>query len=385
MSSPSLAPRYFYTFSIGYATSLILDPSGNLLPYLSMGMILYGLACGLKSADGGQFSSIIVIIVCIFPIAALNCLVSTNPTDSVLKWFLWLAVLMGMSLMALRCGAKLDEQLAKNIAPAFFIIWAILALKGNALADSAKEKATSLHLSAFYANLVIASGMFLPKKFWRVVIVSIAIVGALTSGSRAAFLFLPLVFIPSVIYYYRVRISSLTLVALIVGGLYFILQNETLQSVTFGRKGEEITNMNALELAQKSAGGREVLREIGIDYIKKQPWGYGYGQSIDVVLDGKSMGNNLHNGYLNVATQMGLHVILVYLGFFIWLIYKLFNDQRVSRLSRFFTLSIITCVLLRAVSESFSLFDLGHPASFLCLFLISLFIIRSTNPRKQFI
>lgn len=385
MSSPSLAPRYFYTFSIGYATSLILDPSGNLLPYLSMGMILYGLACGLKSADGGQFSSIIVIIVCIFPIAALNCLVSTNPTDSVLKWFLWLAVLMGMSLMALRCGAKLDEQLAKNIAPAFFIIWAILALKGNALADSAKEKATSLHLSAFYANLVIASGMFLPKKFWRVVIVSIAIVGALTSGSRAAFLFLPLVFIPSVIYYYRVRISSLTLVALIVGGLYFILQNETLQSVTFGRKGEEITNMNALELAERSAGGREVLREIGFDYIKKQPWGYGYGQSIDVVLDGKSMGNNLHNGYLNVATQMGLHVILVYLGFFIWLIYKLFNDQRVSRLSRFFTLSIITCVLLRAVSESFSLFDLGHPASFLCLFLISLFIIRSTNPRKQFI
>jgi hypothetical protein len=350
-----------------------------------MGMILYGLACGLKSADGGQFSSIIVIIVCIFPIAALNCLVSTNPTDSVLKWFLWLAVLMGMSLMALRCGAKLDEQLAKNIAPAFFIIWAILALKGNALADSAKEKATSLHLSAFYANLVIASGMFLPKKFWRVVIVSIAIVGALTSGSRAAFLFLPLVFIPSVIYYYRVRISSLTLVALIVGGLYFILQNETLQSVTFGRKGEEITNMNALELAERSAGGREVLREIGFDYIKKQPWGYGYGQSIDVVLDGKSMGNNLHNGYLNVATQMGLHVILVYLGFFIWLIYKLFNDQRVSRLSRFFTLSIITCVLLRAVSESFSLFDLGHPASFLCLFLISLFIIRSTNPRKQFI
>jgi len=385
MSSPSLAPRYFYTFAIGYATSLILDPSGNLLPYLSMGMILYGLASGFKSADGRPFTGVVILVIAILPIAALNCLVSTNSTDSTLKWLLWFAALIGMALLAFRSGEKLDEQLAKNIAPAFFIIWAVLALKGNAIADSAKEKATSLHLSAFYANLVIASGMFLPKKFWRVVIVSIAIVGALTSGSRAAFLFLPLVFIPSVIYHYRVRISSLTLVALIVGGLYFILQNETLQSITFGRKGEEITNMNALELAERSAGGREVLREIGLDYIKKQPWGYGYGQSIDVVLDGKSMGNNLHNGYLNVATQMGLHVILVYLGFFIWLIYKLFSDQRVSRLSRFFTLSIITCVLLRAVSESFSLFDLGHPASFLCLFLISLFIIRSTNPRKQFI
>lgn len=385
MSSPSLAPRYFYTFAIGYASSLLIDPSGNLLPYLSMGMILYGLVNGFTSAAGKQFTGLVLLVVAILPVAALNCLVSSNPTDTTLKWLLWLAALIGMALLAFRSGEKLDEQLAKNIAPAFFIIWAVLALRGNAIADSAKEKATSLHLSAFYANLVIASGMFLPKKFWRVVIVSIATVGALTSGSRAAFLFLPLVFIPSVIYYYRVRISSLTLVALIVGGLYYIFQNETLQSITFGRKGEEITNMNALELAERSAGGREVLREMGLDYIKNQPWGYGYGQSIDVVLDGKSMGNNLHNGYLNVATQMGLHVILVYLGFFIWLIYKLFSDQRVSRLSRFFTLSIITCVLLRAVSESFSLFDLGHPASFLCLFLISLFIIRSTNPRKQFI
>jgi O-antigen ligase len=163
------------------------------------------------------------------------------------------------------------------------------------------------------------------------------------------------------------------------------MSNDTLLSMTFGRKGEDITNMNSIELAEKSAGGRGALREIGMDYIKKQPWGYGYGQSIEIVLEGKSMGNNLHNGYLNVATQMGLHVFLIYFCFLIWLIYKLFTDQRVSRLSRFFTLSILTCVSLRAVSESFSLFDLGHPASFLCIFLISVFIIRSNNPRKQFV
>lgn len=385
MSSPSLAPRYFYTFTIGYASSLLIDPSGNLLPYLSMGMILYGLVNGFISAAGKQFTGIVILVIAILPVAALNCLVSSNPTDTTLKWMLWLAVLVGMFLMALRCGAKLDEQLAKNIAPAFFIIWAILALRGNTIATDAKEKATALHLSAFYANLVIASGMFIPHKFWRVVVVSLAAVGAVTSGSRAAFLFLPLVFAPGLIYYYRIRISSLVLLALLAGGLVFILDNEALQAMTFGRKGAEMTNMNALELAQKSAGGREALREIGVDYIKKQPWGYGYGQSIDIVLEGKSMGSNLHNGYLNVATQMGLHVLVVYLGFFIWLIYKLFSDQRVSRLSRFFTLSILSCVSLRAVSESFSLFDLGHPASFLCLFLISLFIIRSNNPHKQFV
>jgi len=349
-----------------------------------MGMILYGLANGFTSAAGKQFTGLVILVVAILPVAALNCLVSSNPTDTTLKWILWLAVLVGMFLMALRCGAKLDEQLAKNTAPAFFIIWLILALRGNVIADNMKEKTTALHLSAFYANLVIASGMFIPHKFWRVVVVSIAAVGAVTSGSRAAFLFLPLVFAPGLIYYYRIRISSLVPIALLVGFLFFVMENESLQALTFGRKGAEITNFNALELAQKSAGGREALREIGIDYIKKQPWGYGYGQSIDIVLEGKSVGSNLHNGYLNVATQMGLHVLLVYLGFLIWLIFKLLSDQRVSRLSRFFTLSILTCVSLRAVSESFSLFDLGHPASFLCIFLISVFVIRTNNPRKQF-
>jgi hypothetical protein len=350
-----------------------------------MFMILYGLVVGFRSAAGKQFTPTVLLVIAILPVAALNCLISSNPTDTTLKWLLWLATLTGMTLMALRCGAKLDEQLAKNIAPAFFIIWFVLALRGNAIADSAKEKATALHLSAFYANLVIASGMFIPRKSWRVVIVSIAAVGAVTSGSRAAFLFLPLVFAPGLIYYYRVKISSLAFIALIVGGLFFIISNDTLQSMTFGRKGEDITNMNSIELAEKSAGGREALREIGFDYIKQQPWGYGYGQSIEINLEGKNMGNNLHNGYLNIATQMGLHVLLVYLGFLIWLIYKLFSDQRVSRLSRFFTLSVISCVMLRAISESFSLFDLGHPASFLCLFLISLFIIRSNSPHKQFV
>lgn len=384
MNQSSLAPRYFYTFTIGYAASLLLDPSGNLLPYISMCMILYGLLVGFRSAAGQSITAVILFVICILPLAALNCLISTNASDTTLKWILWFGAVIGMALMAFRCGAKLDDRLIKHTAPAFFIVWAVLALKGNATADSAKEKATSLHLSAFYANLVIATGMFIPKKFWRVIVVSIAVVGALTSGSRAAFLFLPLVFTPGLIYYYRVRFSSVALIGLIVIGLGFVMSNETLQSMTFGRKGEDVTNLDAMELAERSAGGRETLREIGMDYMRQRPWGYGYGQSFDVVLEGKSMGNNLHNGYLNVATQMGLHVFLIYIGFFIWLIFKLFSDEKVSRISRFFTLSIISCVLLRAVSESFSLFDLGHPASFLCMFLITLFIIRSNNPHKQF-
>jgi hypothetical protein len=385
MNSQSLAPKYFQIFAIGYGVSLIIDPSGNLLPYFSMFMIMYGLVAGFNSAAGKQFTPMVILVVAILPLAAFNCLISSDPTASTLKWFLWLMALLGMTLMSLRCKAKLDEQMVKKIGPAFLIIWFVLAIKGNVVADSGRDKAASLHLSAFYANLVIATGMFIPQKFWRVVIVSIAVVGTLTSGSRASFLFLPLVFIPSLIYYYRVRASSLVLVTVIVGALLLIMNNETLQSLTFGRKGGDNLNFDSLELAQKSAGGRAALREIGVDYVMKQPFGYGYGQSIDISLEGKSMGNNLHNGYLNVATQMGVHVFLIYISLFIWLIYKLTTDQRVSRISRFFTLSVVTCVSLRAVSESFSLFDLGHPASFLTIFLISVFIIRLRNPHKQFV
>jgi len=384
MNKPNLAPRFLYTFCIGYAGSLILDPGGNLLPYLSMGMIILGVIYGMNSASGKSYASIILVIALIFPLAALNSIVSTNAADSSLKWLLWMATLFGMFTMAQRAGSSVDEALCKNTAPAFFIIWVFMAIKGNVLAESIKERTFTLHLSAFYANLLICSGLFMPKKFYRIIFVLLGLVGALTSGSRAAFIFLPLVFIPGVVYYYRVKFSSIAMVSMVVGALFFILQNQTLNALTFGRKGEEITNIDSMELAERSAGGRAELRQMGVDYIKDKPWGYGYGQSIDVVLDGKSLGNNLHNGYLNVATQMGLHIFLIYISFIGWVYHKLMTNERISRRSRYFTLSILTCAFLRAISESFSLFDLGHPAAFFCIFLISLLITRNQNPQRQF-
>lgn len=384
MSQPSLAPRFLYTFCIGYAGSLILDPGGNLLPYLSMGMIILGVIYGMSSAPGKSYASIILVIALIFPLAALNSIISTNPSDTSLKWLLWLATIFAMFAMAQRAGSSVDEALCKNTAPAFFVIWVFLAIKGNVIADSLKERAFTLHLSAFYANLLICSGLFVPKKFYRFIFVIFGLVGALTSGSRAAFLFLPLVFIPGIVYYYRVKFSSIAIVSMVVGALFFILQNQTLNALTFGRKGEEITNIDSIELAEKSAGGRAELRQQGLDYILQKPWGYGYGQSIEVILDGKSLGNNLHNGYLNVATQMGLHIFLIYVSLIGWVYYTLMTNERISRRSRFFTISILTCVLLRAISESFSLFDLGHPAAFFCIFLISLLVTRNQNPQRQY-
>lgn len=382
MNKPSLAPRFLFIFCVAYALNLIFDPGGSLLPFLSMGMIGLGLILGLNSAAGKSYTGIIIVITLIIPLAAINSIISTNPTDTSLKWALWLAALFGMFLMAQRSGPSVDDDLCKKTAVSFFIIWLFLVIKGNALAETSKDVTKSLHLSAFYANLLISSALFLPNKFLRIVFVLIGVAGALTSGSRAAFLFLPLVFLPGFAYYYRAKISSIFMVGVLVVALYFILQNETLNALTFGRKGAEITNLDSIELAQKSGSGRAELREIGIDYIKRKPFGYGYGQSFEIILDGKSLGNNLHNGYLNVATQMGVHVFLLYMTFLFWLYYQLVNNEKISRRFRFFTLSILTCVFLRAVSESFSLFDLGHPAAFFSIFLISLFVTRLRSHRS---
>jgi hypothetical protein len=381
MNKASLAPRFLYIFCIGYALTLILNAT-SFLPYLSMGMIGLGLIFGLNSAIGKSLAGIFLFITLIIPLAAINSLISTNPTDTSFKWALWLAALLGMFLMAQRSGPSVDEDLCKNTAFGFFIIWLILVIKGNIMAETTKETTKSLHLSAFYANLLISSALFLPNKFLRVIFVTIGVAGALTSGSRAAFIFIPVVFLPGIAYYYKAKISNIILILLLSAGLYFILQNETLNAFTFGRKGSEITSLNSMELAQKSGSGRADLRDVGLDYIKQKPFGYGYGQSLEVFMGGKSLGNNFHNGYLNVATQMGVHIFLFYLTFLFWIYYQLATNERVSRRFRFFTLSILTCVFLRAISESFSLFDLGHPAAFFSIFLISLFVTRLRSLRQ---
>jgi hypothetical protein len=381
MNKTSLAPRFLNIFCIGYALNLILDPGGSLIPYLSMAMIGLGVIFGLNSAAGKSYAGIILLITLIFPLAAINSIISSNPTDTSLKWLLWLAALFGMFLMAQRSGPLVDEELCKKTAFGFFIVWLLLAIKGNALSETTKEMSKSLHLSAFYANLLISVALFLPNKFLRIIFVLIGMAGALTSGSRAAFLFLPLVFLPGFAYYYKGKISTIITVGLLTVGLYFVLQNETLNAFTFGRKGSEITSLNSMELAQKSGSGRAALRDIGIDYIKQRPFGYGYGQSLEVFMEGKSLGNNFHNGYINVATQMGVHIFLLYITFLFWIYYQLAYNERISRRFRFFTMSVLTCVFLRAVSESFSLFDLGHPAAFFSIFLISLLVTRVRNLR----
>jgi len=383
MNKPSLAPRFLYIFCIGYLIT-IFTAGTNALPFLSMAMILLGLLFGMRSASGRSNAGIIFVLILISTLAAINSIISTNIADTSLKWALWMITVFSMFSMAQRAGQSVDEALCKNTAPAFFIIWVVLAIKGNALAETVKESTRTLHLSAFYANLVICSGLFYPKKFLRILFVLAGTIGALTSGSRAAFLFLPLVFIPGVIYYFRVKLSSIAIVIMVFGLLFAILKSEQLTALTFGRKSEDIMNIDSMESAERSAGGRAELREMGINYIQDQPMGYGYGQSIDVVIGGQSLGNNLHNGFLNVATQMGVHIFLIYMSVLTWVFYKLATDERISRRSRYFTLSILSCVFLRAISESFSLFDLGHPAAFFCIFLISLFVIRYQNPQRQF-
>lgn len=376
MKKPNLGPRFLIIFCCGYSISLLLDYGGSFLPYLSVAMIGLAIIFGLTSASGKSSANAIIVISLIFPLAAINSLISTNQTDTSLKWLLWIAAVFGLSLMAQRSGPSIDEDLYKKTAIGFFIIWVFLAIRAYSLAETSKEKTTALHLSAFYANLLISTALFMPNKFFRIILVIIGVVGALTSGSRAAFLFLPLVFLPGLAYHYKAKISSIFSVALLVVALYFISQNETLNALTFGKKGAEITNFDSLELAERSAGGRAELREIGLEYIINKPWGYGYGQSFEVVLDGKSLGNNLHNGYLNVAAQMGVHIFLIYTSFLFWIYFKLITNRTISRQFRFFVLSVLSCVFLRAVSESFSLFDLGHPAAFFSIFLISLFVTR---------
>ena len=381
MNQPSLAPRFLYIFCIGYALILIFN-ANNLLPYFSMGMIGLGFILGLNSAAGKSYAGIILLITLIFPLAAINSIISSNPTDTSFKWVLWLAALFGMSLMAQRSGPSVDEDLCKKTALGFLVVWLSLIIKGGAMAETLKETTASLHLSAFYANLLISSALFIPNKFLRLLLVLIGVGGALTSGSRAAFLFLPLVFLPGLAYYFKAKISTIFLVGLLTVGLFFTLKNETLNALTFGRKSGETTSIDSIESAQKSGSGRSELRNIGIDYIKQKPWGYGYGQSLEVFMGGKSLGNNFHNGYLNVATQMGVHIFLLYTTFLFWVYYQLAYNQRISRRFRFFTMSILTCVFLRAVSESFTLFDLGHPAAFFSIFLISLLVTRMRNLRQ---
>lgn len=347
--------------------STFLDASG--LVYLSLCSLTLAFFMGVASAKAGRTGVTGVVFMCMLIFAMLNLMVSTNPSESALRWLFWFVMFIAFGLLATEYDESVDRSLSVLLPFGFVMIWFAKYAYGNSEGLLARDKIAALHLSAFFANLTIATGLFHPRIFWRLFFCAIGTYGVLFSGSRAAFLFFPLLFIVPGLYYFRTRLAAFIGLLLPISLLAVVFLNENLMEKTFGLKTSN-TNKLAVVAAENSASERGFLRELGIEMILDRPLGYGYGDTYIIPgKENKSRGTNFHNGYVNVGAAMGLPFLLLYIGFNLWLIWSLYVEERAPRLFRHLFLSILVCTNIRAITEDFTLFDLGNPSCYLVVYL----------------
>jgi len=347
---------------------------GEAFVYLSMGSLTLALLIGLATVYSGRTSVLSPLVALMVLFAFLNILLSTNRSDSALRWLLWFEMFIACGLLATQCEESVDRSLAALLPFGAVMVW--LAKHSHAIgADTLPEdKAAAAHLSAFFAGVTVATGLFHPRVLWRWVFCAVGSYGVLVSGSRAAFLFFPLLFIAPALYYLRNRSAAIGALVFPIALLAVLFFNDNLRDLTFGRKAAA-ANRDAVSAAELSAGDRGALRELGYDYILDRPLGYGYGNTYSITgAAGKSRGTNFHNGYINVGAAMGAPFLLAYVWFNLWLLWSLYSERRAPRLFRHLFLSILVCVNLRAMTEDFTFFDLGNPICYVVVYLALVYL-----------
>ena len=366
--------KYFLFTSFTYMLGLVYL-GVTALVYLSVFNLAVGLILGLSIARSDRMSQLATFLLPMVVLAAVNIMVSTDQTESALRWALWLIMLVSMAHLASACDAIEDLGLIRLLPWGMFIIWIAQRQTASSAEDPALAEA-SLHLSAFFGTLMVATGIFQPNVFLRVMFVLVGAYGALTSGSRAAFILFPFVFLAAGLYYARSRVMGGAAVLLPLLLILGIMSNDGLRSATFGKK-ETYVGLTDTEDALRSLDDRAWLREVALDMLWDRPLGYGYGNTYSIPgARDRSRGTNFHNGQLNVGVAMGLHFMAAYIVFWVWLIFSVATDRHLPRLTRYFTLSVLICVTLRSATEDFTLFDLGNPTSSLVVFLIMAFVMK---------
>lgn len=378
MTSPpsqhAAGPVYFLLACILYlVAATFLGTQG--IVNLSIVSLTLAFLLGLLNGDSGRMSTVGPLFLAMLFVAAFNVLVSADSRESALRWLLWMEMFIAFGLLATRCDGPVEKLLARLLPFGAAMIWFAKYYASGDPELTLKEKESDLHLSAFFASVTIASGMFHPRIALRIGFLAIGIYGVLVSGSRAAFLFLPITFIAPALYYVRSRTSALSAVfggCALLAGLFF--GSETFRDATFGRKAF-VVGRDAIEDARNSFEDRGVLRDVAAEMILAKPLGYGYGNTYTIPgLAGKDRGTNFHSGYLNVGAAMGLPFLIAYVLFNLWLFKALLFEPYASRFFRHLFLSILICANLRAMTEDFTLFDLGNPICYLVVYMTLLYL-----------
>jgi hypothetical protein len=366
------AGTYFLIAAILYLYgSAFLDAQA--LAYLSMVSISIGVLISLFKGDRRYASSNTVIIAAMAFVALINVLTSTDPFESTLRWGLWVAMIIGMNLLSTRFEKEVDVSLATTIPWVALVIWYAKYWSSGSDGIDLKEKVAALHLSAFFASLCLSTGLLHPKKHMRLIFVAVGVYGIIVSGSRAALLFLPLQFIAASLYYFRNKLTSFVVLLIPLAALIFVLFDDELRDATLGQKAV-IKNRDTVLDARRALEDRGYLRDLAYDMIGARPQGYGYGNTYKIPGATKDRGTNFHNGFLNIGAMMGVHVMLAYLIFLLWLFRELAFKANVSPLFRYLFLAILISCMLRSITEDFTPFDLGNPIAYLLVYLTLLYL-----------
>ena len=308
-------------------------------------------------------------------IATLNIYASGYPIETFQRWFFWIAVL---NLLAAHARYMSPASFRRQIELASYFFLAVFVanvLRARFGGLDERDFIRAMHLSGTYALFAIVFAGVARSRLESVVLIVVGIVGVYFSGSRGALVGVPFALIPIV---WRASVG-VKLVFLVVSFGLMVYGASSL-----GGAWEDFNKTKGGEqgLSEFSASfeDRIVRATIALRYSYEEPYGIGLGVRYDELI-GLEKGGHAHNGYVHSLLELGWFGFIVGALIGIRLLFELIRSKKISSELRLVYGVFVLTYGVRAMSESYTVFDLGSFANYFFLWL-TLRLMFNANGRK---
>jgi hypothetical protein len=305
-----------------------------------------------------------VMLVAIFAmVAVMNCAISWNPLETILRWGLWFILIILLTKMGRSSTGKWMEVTIEWLPYLFFITYIALILFAHKLTNETDISVSPvMHLTGLVGNMILATGLFASSLLRRILWSVLGFFVIFRSGAGGALFTIPISFIPFILYSTTsVPIKGVAVATMLLLGAA-VFYNSTLFTRFLNIKvgGDSTESYSGLERLENSGQTRLLLVQIGLEISRDNPLGTGLGDTyFNIVVDEAGM-SHVHNGTISMLIELGYLGFAVYVGVLAWVFLTILTNPAIENRKKAFYFTYYFTIFGRSLSENYSPFDLGN-------------------------
>jgi len=329
---------------------------------VTVGVVMLKAMFVKQTPSDGRSHALLVLILLILA-AVLNVMVSWKPLETLLRWTGWLVLVLSLSRIARASEGQWINPLIRRLPVLFFMLYLAYYIWGRS-SDDLSALRSHLHMSGLYGNLILATGLFSPKLWQRVLWTIVGFVGIYLSGAGGALFTVPIMFVPFILYSTTsMPVKGITVALVLIFGATVFFQSQLFNrflDIKLNISPTEESGFTGMDRLEHSKEERLALATYGISLAQRYPFGTGLGNTYADVSKEEIGMTHVHDGNVSLLIELGYPGFAIYTGVLLWIFLNILRNPGIDNQLKGFYFTYYFTFFGRSLSENYTMFDLGN-------------------------